>query len=406
MARGDCNITNICIPTRRIIYSAGFTPTPPPPPTCQFPDGSFSQGGEICDWGYRVRWDIDPSQVPSDQTNYLAYISLDELVSDLTPINNTLFWNDANRDEFRVTTSDGATEIPHYTSRLSTVSESGYIWALVPSVSSSVTTSLFIYLANPAATEYAVGDPLGRNATFTGAGFTAFWDFEQDPTGVAPQLTDLTGNGWNGTVSDESISTGPSGTVTHVSGKVGRAYLFGNRRFIDCGVILAGTIYPTMHMGLWVKGTNTGRGLIGGYRAGSTAQRYDMRMGGVAVFDSPTSPSTLVGSATINDDVYHRIEATYRPNISSGDRIYVDGGIDAQRDASLRGRTVNNNFLIAHLNNSAGVPVTANADLEGEISLAFWIDMGYLDEDRVSTEHANQNAPGTFATFTNFLANT
>lgn len=140
---------------------------------------------------FAAEWDLGPSrwQVDIDPT----YIDEDTgiVVIDLSQFPSS-FWSTVNSTDgrdIRVTSDDADTQLPAYWAGFSDSGTTGTGWLFVDtSVSTSATTTLYVYAGDGAAVMPAVGSTYGRNAAM--AEFAAFY---------LPGMTttDLTGNGYD-----------------------------------------------------------------------------------------------------------------------------------------------------------------------------------------------------------------
>jgi len=194
-----------CIPTKRIIYSGGFTPPPPPPP------GSFELVGT--EFTHAADVVSDPTKVPGDLADYLWYINLAAMPAS--------FWSatQSGLQDVWAGTTDGATRFPMYINAYNKVGNTGYAFVFWNAAFSGVNpNTVRIYYGNSGLPATGVADAFGRNATF--ANFAKFVDMAQDPSAIAPQLTDLTGN------SNDMTTQGSMTTGNRVDGKVGSWWQF------------------------------------------------------------------------------------------------------------------------------------------------------------------------------------
>lgn len=134
-------------------------------------------------WDYKVKIEVNPDYVDSTLTNYPLYVDLADMPS--TFKDNIL----ANGADIRVLESDESTETAFEIVNASTTASYGEMHILVDSLSSSATTTLYIYYGNATATAYAVGATYGRNAVWSDyARVTHMKDL------TTSTLTDSTGN--------------------------------------------------------------------------------------------------------------------------------------------------------------------------------------------------------------------
>lgn len=120
---------------------------------------------------------------------------------------------------------------------------------------SNVNSLIRIYPPKAANTSYAASDPYGANS-IGNSYLKAFYGFDQDPSGSAPQLTDYSGNGNHGTSSGSMTSgdlvagkTGScldfDGTDDEITTGSLQASLFGLAEF-SCSCLIRATAYGTL----------------------------------------------------------------------------------------------------------------------------------------------------------------
>jgi hypothetical protein len=110
-------------------------------------------------WDYRVPINVVPSKVgtTSAVTNFPVYV-------DLTGFPNN-FWSSVQNDgdDIRVVESDEITETPFELVSISTASSTGELHFLADSLSTTSTSTFYVYYGNPGASGYASSATYGRN---------------------------------------------------------------------------------------------------------------------------------------------------------------------------------------------------------------------------------------------------
>lgn len=162
---------------------------------------TFSAPGLLLGW-YNTSWNarrivtVDKDLVGGALTNYAYPL-------DLSQLNATDFFSKVKSDggDIRVTLADGVTECAIEVEGIDTGAETGIVWVKAPNLKSDSDTHFYVYYDNPSASMYAVTDTYGRNAVWSN-GFLGVYHMSQDPSGSAPQMTDSTGNGNNGTANN------------------------------------------------------------------------------------------------------------------------------------------------------------------------------------------------------------
>lgn len=139
------------------------------------------------DWDYRVPVEIVPSKVGTSSaiTTFPVFVSLADMPGD--------FWSNvqSDGDDIRVVESDETTETAFDLVVISTASSTGELHFLADSLSTTSTSTFYIYYGNAGASGYASTTTYGSQAVWTG--YTDVVHLNEDPTGTAPQYFDSTG---------------------------------------------------------------------------------------------------------------------------------------------------------------------------------------------------------------------
>jgi len=359
----------------------------PPAPSCftGITTETFDDGNAICDWDFRVKLTVDSTKVSADLSNYLLMIDLSDLPT-------AAFSNIAVDDiDIRITESDGITEMPFYISQIDTSAQTGILWTRFNGTLSSTTdTDIYLYFSNSLATAYAVSATYGRNNTFQD--YEAFWDFEQDPSATAPQLTDLTGNGNDGT------SAGGMTSGDKVTGKVGNAWDFDgtddyvNATPTDFGGSTRGTI------GVWFNLTDLTNVLFSySVDADSGFVQVKVLSGKLSLF---SRPSNAVTTDWIDGDTTLNTSTDYLAHFQSTGAEYLLFLNGAAETFTLKSGTNSGDWynILTSLTetviagDSGGTP-----NVSGKLP-NLYISNSQLSADYISTEYNNQNSPSTFYT--------
>ncbi len=136
-------------------------------------------------WDYRVKIEINPNQVgtTSAVTNFPVFNDCGGF-----PAN---FWSVATTGDIRVVESDEVTETAFEIVSFSTTSKRCELHFKADSLSTTSSSTFYIYYGNPAATAYAVTDTFGRNNVWTE--YLGVWHL-QDTAVSASGNYDLTNN--------------------------------------------------------------------------------------------------------------------------------------------------------------------------------------------------------------------
>lgn len=351
---------------------------------------TFAGGDAINDWTHRAKITLQSSQISADLTDYVATIFFDDLPAD--------FFNQVKTDgsDIRFTKGDGFTELEFYVHAIDTVAGTGYASVrYAGTLSSTVDTDIYIYYGNASALAYAAGATYGRNNTFQD--YAAFWDFEQNPSGSAPQLTDLTGNGNDGT-SQGSMTSGDE-----VAGKVGNAWDFdGTNDYADLGTpSFASNTSGTL--GGWLSRASGARAFtLSVITNDATLRLFDLRVdpsaASVATQNRFVIRSRITTSLNtiIADGVVIGTEDRHFTLVSTGSAwsLYLDSA--SQSFTSTSGSNTGDWFGdIGGTTPTYGIGGNDVVTGDSNNSL-IWLRSDQLASDYITTEYANQNSPSTF----------
>ena len=101
-----------------------------------------------------------------------------------------------------------ACEVITFSTNATPASAKAEVWVNVPNLSATGTTDIYIWWSKAGETQPAATDTYGRNNVWD-TNYKGVWHLGQDPSGTAPQFTDSTSNGNNGT-SNGSMTSGQS----------------------------------------------------------------------------------------------------------------------------------------------------------------------------------------------------
>lgn len=148
--------------------------------------------GPFDDWSNYFSITTDNSVIDSDITNPVILIDLRQAPAS--------FWTavqSATGDDVVIGSSDGATRYPTYMIYFDNTAEQGLVAARVPDLTAASADTYRLYVNNSGFTAPAVDAAFGRDEVFQD--YEAVWDF-MNLGGSAPEITDLTGNGHDGTL--------------------------------------------------------------------------------------------------------------------------------------------------------------------------------------------------------------
>jgi len=346
-------------------------------------------------WQYRVKVTIDNTKVPGDLDNYTAYVDLSLLPSS--------FFSTVKSDggDIRITTSDGTTEVPTYVNAIDTGAETGYLFFRYPgTLSSTVDTDIYIYYGNSGASTPAVTATYGRNNTFQN--FMGFWDLEQDPSGSAPQFTNLNGTGNDltaqGTWDGSEVGSGPIGQYIE-TGVSTEHWVSGGAGMMTVTV----GFNVRLSYGGWVYSQNSSLCLtkIGSNQLGGRVRAIAGGTGSVDV----NALSNNGGTLQLNNDTGDFSAGTawrYLANVhqptSNLFESYGDGVLIESDSVSTSGDWKTYQMLLGRIRTTDTTLFTDGQRFS--LAWARWSansDGNYYD-DLHEAEYANQNNPDTFYT--------
>lgn len=277
----------------------------------------------------------------------------------------------------------------------------GIVWFKVTDQLEFPYTFRFLLVADAAmVTDFNVTDPEGRNAVFSS--FRSFWDFEDDPQGSAPQLTDLTGNGNDGTV---------VGNISAGTGKTGQSWSVNDANsgirvpgfdWIDTS--LNNFRYPRYReYSAWYKSANYGDagGIIcyshrNGLRYNTNGQVFGINT------RTGTAAIVIVDNNNTFDGKWH--QAMTQRNYLPGPKTVTELSVDGSPFSSANHNEGNQDrydqyFAIGAFCLINSSSIHPGSGLQGELSLA-WYNYDYstatTNQSLSDTRYANQNDPESF----------
>ncbi|WP_167975071.1 DUF2341 domain-containing protein [Lentzea indica] len=330
-------------------------------------------------WLYRKAITIDHTKVPANTTNFTVLVSRTD--SDLAARAHS-----TGRD-ILFTDSDKVTKLGHEIESYTSASGILVAWVQVPSLSSTVSKTIYMYYGNATA-----GDQQNASGTWRSE-YKGVWHLSQSPTATAPQFKDSTSNANHGTAQG-SI---PSGA--QAAGKVnGSITLDGSNDYVSTAVQQTNPQAFTIEA--WVKTSSaSGRAVVNfeDIQTGSASTPNYDRAIYVGTDGRPrfvlwdgSQARIAAGASTIVDGQWHHLAGTYNGTTMN---FYVDG--TAVTPVTSSSAQVFNGYWRF---GSYHVEPYINA-IDGHFS-------GSIDEIRVSntawsattitTRYNNQSSPSTF----------
>jgi hypothetical protein len=337
-------------------------------------------------WLYRVAVTVDAAEVDADLTDFPVYVDLGDLPAG--------FHTHVNSDgsDIRVTTSDGATEVPREVVTYDAATDSGEIH-FKGDLSNTTDTTFYIYYGNATATEPAVDATYGAENVWTN-GYKGVWHMQD---GTTLSAVDSTSNDNDGTIST------PSAT----SGKIDGAGSFNgtsDRIILPRTTSLSQTTGWTLQAWTYATAAPQGPGVIAEAYAGAESSTNDSDVQyelGFGINEGPGGSSALkIGYYngtwhTVTDPAGNATTNTWLSIAGSWNgttlALYKNGSSVASSNPGSAVPTGAGKFFIGRRHDAAG-------------SVNFF--PGYIDEVRISsaarastwisTEYNNQSAPSTF----------
>lgn len=290
------------------------------------------------------------------------------------------FWDTATTGDIRVVESDEETETPFEVVSFSTTTEQGELHFLADSLSTTSSSTFYIYYGNPAATAYAPTDTYGRNAVWTSYNHVWHLGNAVDAAGVAVNGTD----------------TG----VSYSSGRLGNSAVFGGSQQIQVASGVDNNANTTaFSISGWVKTTSANAWFMA-HQNNSTfrSQKDVMILGSDLQFQiNPTNSGgdQLVveqASETYNDDSWRFITVTYDGSKSTAGVDFYLNGVNYARTSLVNNMTNASPTSIPLFLGSRGA---AGGFLTG--SMDEWrIKPEELSASYIVTQYNNQSSTSTF----------
>ena len=204
-------------------------------------------------WLFRKKITILATQVDANVTNFPVYVNLADLGSDFFANVESSGGDDGG--DIRVTTADGATELPREVVDINVGSLTGELHFKAGALSSTANTDFYIYYGNAAIAEPAASATYGSQNVWTN-GYVGVWHLGEDAanTGTADLYQDSTSNVNHG---DDSVSD------TGQTGKLGAGQVFdGTDDSIDVPYTASLNVTNQLTLSGWVKSTTGARHIL------------------------------------------------------------------------------------------------------------------------------------------------
>jgi Concanavalin A-like lectin/glucanases superfamily/Domain of unknown function (DUF2341) len=314
-------------------------------------------------WGYRQPITIDHTKVAATQTSFPVLISF---ASDASLAANAL----ANGNDILFTAADGTTKLNHEIESYNSSTGELVAWVLVPNLSSTVDTQIYLYFGNPSASNQQ-----NVPGTWASSNYGGVWHL---PNGSSLSLADSTANANNGT----------NHGATATTGKIdGAASLNGSGQYVSTpatsmpaingNLTISGWFYVPSYVGFATRDIATL------YSSAGTADQLRITGSGYLQVSEWGGAIAVTGTHSITTNAWHYAAFTYDGSTAS---LYLDGTLDNSATPSVQSGSSSNVYIGSY---SGG---------------EFW--NGALDEIRVSnttrsaawiqTEWNNESSPSSF----------
>lgn len=263
-------------------------------------------------WTNRIRIDINNADQATSFTNQPVLVRLNSTRVNYSNIK-------ANGADIRFVASDDTTVLDHEIDYWN-ASGTSDVWVEIPSIAASSTSEYFyMYYNNPGAI-----DGQNRNGVWTN--YWSVWHLGNDPTGSAPQYTDSTGNGRNGTATNSPLrGTGQIGQAADFTGST--------TDYITTATNLTALSTGDFTFSAWMRTTATGaanpwsaQGLTGIEVGGGST---DIFIGwidatgliGITAGNSPHAKSNFI----VNNNAWRHVSMTR--NYTTGAAVFYINGV-------------------------------------------------------------------------------
>ncbi|KXK25995.1 MAG: hypothetical protein TR69_WS6001001287 [candidate division WS6 bacterium OLB20] len=322
-------------------------------------------------WPSRVSFKVNHSKVESSSlTDFPVYFDLSLLGDD--------FWNnvDPQGDDIVITAANGTTKLSRELVSLNTGTQTGQLWFKAPQLSGTEDTLYYLYFGYNSAAE--------TNDTGTWTNYASVHHLESDPSGSAPQFTDSSAAGLNGT----SGGTMNSGDL--VSGIIGNSIEFdGVNDYISIGTNALHAYTNNFSVSAWVNLNTLSTGaqhVFGTYGGRWVIQETD----GLFQSNSFTSGNNIISSTSSTGWVHL---AMSKRSSGTGSELFING------------RSVSSSSATANISNVTNTSTQIGSD---SFSYPARSTDGRIDEVRFhttprtagwfATEYNNQSSPEDFLT--------
>lgn len=323
-------------------------------------------------WVRRIRIDINNTDQATSFTNQPVLIKIDSSIITYADIQ-------ANGADIRFVASDDTTSL-NYEFDSWNYNGTSEIWVRVPSITASSSAGyIYMYYKNPTAVD-------AQNRTGVWTNYWSVWHLGEDPTSTAPQYTDSTGSGRNGTALN---------SPSRASGKIGYAAdLNGASDAVDINSNLSTALGVSTTFSCWMRTSQTGNntswlapGLTGVEQSGGGNDIFFGWIDGGGLIGITAGNGAAAKSAfVVNNNAWRHVTITR--NSTSGAVVFYINGVASGSGTSETGSKTTYFDLLGEIGDTGGSPVNYN---------------GLIDEVRIY--NSLQAAPQVLADF-KFMSNT
>jgi len=295
-------------------------------------------------WAHRIEITLDNTNVDSDLSNFpvLLYLSAASGIGDVDV--SAIFDEltaDANRKKIAVTTDDGTTQCYVEIEKWDDANEKAWLWVKVPSVTTAVVTTLFLYYDSTAA----------ANTTYIGDTTDAVthnvWDanYQLVQHLADGDLYDSTSNAFNGTNSGTADIAGQIGQGRDFELSEADFISFGDVADINGTSFTASIIYKFESLSIVQRLCQKRGSGAGGATPGWMLAVFSDNYWSLTLVDGGDGNYVQIGAAKntgIETGVFHQADLVF--DTTSGNlKLYIDGvQVSSGTDADLIGADLSN----------------------------------------------------------------
>jgi len=299
-------------------------------------------------WSKRVRIDINNVDQAAAFTNQPVLVKINSSIINYSDVK-------AAGEDIRFVASDDVTSLNYEFDRWNNGGTTE-IWVRIPSIAASSSAGFFyMYYNNPAAAD-------GQNATGVWTNYWSVWHLGNDPTAAAPQYTDSTGNGRNGSALN---------SPTRTTGQIGLAVdLNGATDAVDINQDLSTGMGSDTTFSAWMRTTQVGNnttwmapGLTGVEQSGGGNDIFFGWIdGGGLIGVTAGNGANAKSNFVVNNNAWRHVTITR--NATSGAVVFYINGVANGSATSETGAKTTYFDLLGEIGDTGGSPVNYNGLLD------------------------------------------